>query len=100
MSGGPSTAKRSGQPSPTAAGFSEQRLAFNLRYWRRDRNLTQADVAVRMRSLGHETWSAVTVSQVETCDRTLGATEMLRLALVIGASIPEMLAGVVVDRSA
>jgi transcriptional regulator with XRE-family HTH domain len=53
--------------------------------------LTQDEVAERMRSLGHSTWSRATVSEIERYGRSLSVDELVSLAAVFSIGVSSML---------
>jgi transcriptional regulator with XRE-family HTH domain len=62
----------------------------NARQVRSLHNLSQDDVAERMRALGHA-WSRQTTSDVERAVRNVTVNELLGLALVLGTPVGELL---------
>jgi transcriptional regulator with XRE-family HTH domain len=58
-------------------------IAANIRYHRRVREWSQAEVAERMGVLGYP-WSRATVSDVERSNRDLTVDEIAALAIVLG----------------
>ena len=67
-----------------------QVLANNIRAYRQLRRKEQQEVASRMNSLGHF-WLRNTVSEVERAHRNVTVPELLALALVLGASVEQLL---------
>jgi transcriptional regulator with XRE-family HTH domain len=72
------------------AKFLSEALAENARQLRSLRDLSQDDVAERMRALGHQ-WSRQTTSDVERAKRNVTIDELLGLAIVLAASISDLL---------
>jgi transcriptional regulator with XRE-family HTH domain len=83
--------------TPDAGRTVDEMLADNLRGLRLLHRLEQADVAQRMRWLGHR-WSRATVSQVERCKRAVSAPELLGLTLVFGETVVDLLDPLTTDR--
>lgn len=79
---------RSRGPRPLHADASATRrlLARNIRRARLAADLSQDDVAVRMRSVGHPTWSRTTVSELERAGRGLDVDELVRLCQVVDST--------------
>lgn len=72
------------------ARFITEVAADNMRAWRLKRGLSQDELGRRMRALG-TAWSQAAVSQVEQHGRDLTIEEVLRLALVLEVTIPDLL---------
>jgi transcriptional regulator with XRE-family HTH domain len=96
-----STPRAAGIQPPRGTAFVSDVLAGNLRLYRMlhdgskqayvaDR-MEQDHVATRMRLLGHTTWSRVTVSEVERGLRNVTVPELVSLAVVLGATIEQLL---------
>jgi len=66
-------------------------VADNLRAARARARLKQDDVAERMRSLGFDTWSRATVSEIERRNRGVAVDELVTLAVVFGTPIATLL---------
>jgi transcriptional regulator with XRE-family HTH domain len=86
------TPRAAGAPVSGRPGlkFVADALADNLRAYRFLGRLEQQDVADRMRQL-HHPWRRVTVSEVERGRRNVTVPELLTLALILGATVQELL---------
>ncbi|ONI73110.1 hypothetical protein ALI144C_44995 [Actinosynnema sp. ALI-1.44] len=78
-------------PSPVDKVFRE-----NLQRLRDERNLTQQDVAVQMRTRGHG-WHQPTVYKVETGLRRVFLAEALALAEILRVDLDTLLGARVVE---
>jgi transcriptional regulator with XRE-family HTH domain len=84
------TPKRAGRTPKAGSRFPGAVLAENVRAYRQVRGLSQEQLAERMAALGHG-WTAGIVGFVERGDRNMTVDELLGLALVLGASIGDLL---------
>lgn len=66
-------------------------LADNLRAARAGSRLHQEEVATRMRSLGFDTWSRATVSEIERRRRAVTAEELVALVIVLEADVETLM---------
>jgi transcriptional regulator with XRE-family HTH domain len=83
----PATSKRrQRRPAEPGARFLDDVVADNVRDLRALRHMSQKALAANMEKLGHDTWSAVTVSDIERGKRSLSFTEALALGLILEAS--------------
>jgi len=80
------TPKRAGRAAREGSVFLSDAVAANLRAERARRQVTQDEVAARMRGLGHGSWTRATVSEVERAGRTITLDEFFGLALALGVS--------------
>jgi transcriptional regulator with XRE-family HTH domain len=87
----PRTPTQAGRTPDEGHVFAEQLVPMNLRRLRRERDLRQVDVAERMRTLGHETWSFTLVSQVEKGSRDVRLREVFGLALALDCTPADLL---------
>ena len=90
------TPERAGRAPRPGSHFLSDALAANVRTFRARRRFKQQDLAQRMTQLGHR-WVRVTVSQVERGRRNLTVDELLGLALVLDATLDELLDPIGVD---
>jgi transcriptional regulator with XRE-family HTH domain len=65
-------------------------VASNIRARRHFRGMEQAELAVRMQSLGFA-WRRATVSDIERNKRNVSLTEALGLAVALGTTIEELI---------
>jgi transcriptional regulator with XRE-family HTH domain len=86
----PASPKRSGKKARGESRFPSEVLAANLVRERQLQQLTQEEIAERMRLLGHE-WVRATVSEVERLGRLVSVEELGGLALVFSTTIPRLL---------
>lgn len=95
----PATPKRAGRRPRAREGarWPAQVLAANLRGFRRVRDMSQDELAERMTILGHG-WMRATVSEVERGGRKVSIDELLSLALVLSATIGDLLDPLGVER--
>lgn len=70
--------------------FLSDVVAENVRDWRKRRELSQDEVARRMRALGHD-WVQRTASESERGVRSISIDELASLAIVLGATFVELL---------
>ena len=73
-----------------AARRPSEALADNVRHWRGVRRLSQGGVAQEMRKLGHR-WHQQSVSGVESGRRPVTTDELVSLALVLRATVAQLL---------
>ncbi|OXR46627.1 hypothetical protein B7C42_01601 [Nocardia cerradoensis] len=66
---------------------AEARIHASLSVARRERGMTQQQLAMRMRERGFNSWYSVTVSRVELGMRTLKLPEIITLALILGVAL-------------
>jgi transcriptional regulator with XRE-family HTH domain len=85
------TPKAADGTAPKGTRYVADILAANVRGYRLLRGLEQDDVAGRMHALGHMTWRAVTVSEVERGLRNVTVSELVGLVVVLGAPIEKLL---------
>jgi transcriptional regulator with XRE-family HTH domain len=86
------------EPTPEVAGrsprpgsrFLSEVLAANIQALRLLRRLKQGDLADGMTRVGHR-WTQQTVSDVERARRNITVNELLGLALVLDATLDELL---------
>jgi transcriptional regulator with XRE-family HTH domain len=78
------------EKAPEGASFTTDVLAENIRAFRLLRRLEQAQVAERMNYLGQQ-WTRQTISDIERARRNVSAEELIGFALVLGASIEQLL---------
>lgn len=86
----PATPKRRNRKASSGSRFLSDVFAANVRMSRLALDLKQADLAERMRQLGHE-WSPATVSEVERNRRGVPIDELGALAFVLKRTIPDLL---------
>jgi transcriptional regulator with XRE-family HTH domain len=83
--------RRRRSPATPGARFLADVLADNVRDLRVLRRQTQEQLATNMRRLTQDTWSAVTVSDVEHAKRTVSVDELVALALILDTSVVDLL---------
>lgn len=86
----PATPKRAGRTPRPGTRFLADVLAENIRGFRSLRQLSQEDLAARMRVLGHD-WVRPTVSTIERAQRNVTVDELLGLALILDAGFGDLL---------
>lgn len=69
----------------------DQALRENIRDLRRLEDMTQRDLAARMKALGFSQWGHTTVSDVERGQRAMSADELLGLALALDTHPADLL---------
>lgn len=66
-------------------------LAQNVKAAREYQNLSEDDLAERMRNLGYSTWLQQTVSSVELGEYSLAAEEVLGISVALYASVTALM---------
>ena len=81
------------RPAYPGARYVAQIVAANVAAYRKaaDPPMRQADLASRMRALGHPSWSQATASIVETAQRNISPDELLALAIALETTVPDLL---------
>ena len=86
----PANPNRSNLEAPVGTRLMSAVLAQNVRAARRRRDLSQEQVAARMKQLAHDTWSRVAVSSVEKGARAISADELFSLSIVLSTPLPAL----------
>src|SRR6516225_7408844 len=89
--GMPANPNRSNAKPAPGSRFLSSAVAQNVRAARRRRELTQEQLSLRMKQLGHETWSYQTVGEVERDNRSLSVDELFSLSAALSTALTDLL---------
>jgi transcriptional regulator with XRE-family HTH domain len=86
----PKTPNRAKRTPHSEGRFPSQIVAANVRGLRALHDLSQDDLAEKMRHLRHNSWSRATVSEIEREDRSVTIDELASLAVVLNVGPGEL----------